>query len=190
MVVKNKYMRTPTNIYLVNLAVTDILTLSICKRNSSMIWIKNLSPISAPVWTLSELESIPLALWRLCLWRKDRFNRGYHVCFHPYNHRIHLGKVSWWKYIIFIIFLLPRYLAICHPKLIKKQSSKKIAFKVIILIWAISFLTAWPWAYLTKVKTKVKSCHENISLRSITLLLVEWSWRVVPGAVSRTINKT
>ena len=69
------------------------------------------------------------------------------------------------KNILSLLLLLFRYLAICHPKLITKQFSKKIGFKVIALIWAFSFLTAWPWAYMTKVKlqTKIRNASTNIS---------------------------
>ena len=85
---------------------------------------------------------------------------------------------------ILIIELL-RYLAICHPKLITKQFSKKIAIKVIVLIWAISFLTAWPWAHLTIVKTKLSwKYHENISQVNYLVLngvvLESSAWCSVP----------
>ena len=50
-----------------------------------------------------------------------------------------------------LIVYLARYLAICRPLSPLARSSMGEAKKIILLIWAISFLSALPWALFTKV---------------------------------------
>ena len=48
-------------------------------------------------------------------------------------------------------YYLLRYLAICHPLHTIARSDMEQAKKIIIFIWAISFMSASPWAFFTKV---------------------------------------
>ena len=55
-----------------------------------------------------------------------------------------------WSIAVFDYF---RYLAICRPLSPLSRSTMGKAKKIILLIWIISFLSAFPWALFTKVRT-------------------------------------
>ena len=72
-----------------------------------------------------------------------------------------------WSIAVFDYF---RYLAICRPLSPLSRSTMGKAKKIILLIWIISFLSAFPWALFTKVKTTTQWLPDNNNLAKLLKL--------------------
>ena len=89
---------------------------------------------------------MPLELYQM--WVQYPWTLGDLVC----DAKIILTEATVYSAIFTIVcFTTERYLAICHPLSAWAKSSTTRAKKIILTIWLLSFLSAFPWAWFTKV---------------------------------------
>ena len=97
------------------------------------------------------MAAISVAIWWLNLWCQDCGDWGNNLCFHSHYCGFQLWEVAFILDYIKITASASRYLAICHPLSPLSRSSTGQAKKMICFIWLVSFMSASPWAFFTKV---------------------------------------
>ena len=60
-------------------------------------------------------------------------------------------RTSYASVLTILAFSMERYLAICHPLYQYAMAGFTRAVKIIIMVWTISFLSALPYAFFTKI---------------------------------------
>ena len=88
-----------------------------------------------------------------------------------------------------VCFTIERYLAICRPLSSWARSSTTArAKKMILTIWILSFLSALPWASVTKVIVKWKFCNNPRDLGKHTNINRDCRWFQTELAINRMRN--
>ena len=60
-------------------------------------------------------------------------------------------RTSYASVLTILAFSMERYLAICHPMYQYAMAGFNRVVKIIVLVWTISFLSALPYAFFTKL---------------------------------------
>ena len=61
------------------------------------------------------------------------------------------SRTSYASVLTILAFSMERYLAICHPLYQYTMAGFSRALKIIMLVWTVSFLSALPYAFFTKL---------------------------------------
>ena len=62
-----------------------------------------------------------------------------------------ISRTSYASVLTILAFSMERYLAICHPMYQYAMAGFNRVVKIIVLVWTISFLSALPYAFFTKL---------------------------------------
>ena len=62
-----------------------------------------------------------------------------------------LNRTGYASVLTILAFSMERYLAICHPLYQHTMAGFSRAVKIIVLVWSLSFLSALPYAFFTKI---------------------------------------
>ena len=62
-----------------------------------------------------------------------------------------LNRTGYASVLTILAFSMERYLAICHPLYQHTMAGFSRAVKIIVLVWSLSFFSALPYAFFTKI---------------------------------------
>lgn len=129
-----------------NLATCVVILSNEYLRNATNVYLTNLA--IADILTL--IVGMPFELYQI--WVQYPWTLGDFAC----DAKVVVTEAIICASILTIVaFSFERYLAICRPLSPLSRSTMGKAKKIILLIWIISFLSAFPWALFTKVNRLV-----------------------------------
>ena len=135
----------------VTIFLTGVLgNLAVC-----LVIVKNRSMHTSTNYYLFSLALADLVILVLGLpnelaiyWQQYPFPLGEFTC----KARSLVSEMTSYASVLTILaFSMERYLAICHPLYQYAMAGFKRAVKIIILVWTVSFLSALPYAFFTKL---------------------------------------